>query len=402
MDLFKGISLGGIGQEGGRLSRRGFLAGACCVAASPVLTPVTFAAMPGDNRFVTIILRGAMDGLDLVQPYGDPAYAALRPKLGMTPDTGLLDLDGFYGLNPAASALLPLFQAGELAFVHAVSTPYRDQRSHFDGQDILETGGMAKEQKTGWLNRTLASIPRSDSRRAIDINTSMELILTGPNSSDSWSSQSDLALADDEIAFLDRLYAGDPAFAKVMEEAKQTALSAAGAFSGDEKRGAGIADMAQLAGGMLRKDYRIASFSINGWDTHVGQRNQFAKAAGELATAITTLKQALGDAWKNTVVLAMTEFGRTARENGTNGTDHGTGGLAVLAGGAVPGGKVLSRWPGLAEDKLLDQRDLMPTGDIREIAAAMLYKQFNISPNTLTTKVFPGLSFDTSSVYLKG
>lgn len=213
-------------QHGFPLSRRGFLAGACCAAGASIITPVSFAAMPGDNRFVTIILRGAMDGLDFVQPYGDPAYAALRPKLGLRPDTGLIDLDGFFGLNPAASALMPLWQAGELSFVHAVSTPYRDQRSHFDGQDMLETGGNGKGERTGWLNRTLAVIPRSNARKAIDINTSMELILSGPNEADSWSSQSNFALAEDEIAFLDRLYAGDPAFAKAMEEAKKTDISA--------------------------------------------------------------------------------------------------------------------------------------------------------------------------------
>jgi uncharacterized protein (DUF1501 family) len=385
-----------------RLSRRGFLAGACCAAAAPVMTPVSFAAAPGDNRFVTIVLRGAMDGLDLVQPYGDPAFAALRPKLAQTPDTGLIDLDGFFGLHPAASALMPLWKAGQLSFVHAVSTPYRNQRSHFDGQDILESGGADKSQKTGWLNRALAVIPRSDARRAIDISTSMELILTGPNRADSWSSQSNFSLAEDEIAFLDRLYAGDPAFAQAFDEAKKTDIES-DLLYGDEKRGGGTADMAKLAGGMLREEYRVASFSINGWDTHVGQAANFAKAAGDLATAIVTLKDALGDdAWSKTVVMAMTEFGRTARENGTKGTDHGTGGLAVLAGGAVSGGKVLGEWPGLGDGRLLDERDLMPTGDVREIAAAMLYRQFDIRPGNLTAKVFPGLSFDESSVFLKG
>ena len=389
-------------QQNFLLSRRGFLASACCAAAAPILTPVTFAAMPGDNRFVTIVLRGAMDGLDLVQPYGDPAFAALRPKLGLTPQTGLLDLDGFFGLNPAASALMPLWQARELSFVHAVSTPYRDQRSHFDGQDMLETGGSDKAERTGWLNRALSAIPRSDARKAIDINTSMELILSGPSDVDSWSTQSNFALAEDEIAFLDRLYEGDDAFARAMQEAKKTDMSA-DALYGDAKRGAGIAEMARLAGGMLREEYRIASFSINGWDTHVGQKAQFKKAAGDLSTAITTLKASLGDeAWGKTVVLAITEFGRTARENGTNGTDHGTGGLAVLAGGAISGGKVLGQWPGLGDDHLLDRRDLMPTGDVREIAAAMLYRQFGIDPDNLTGKVFPGLAFDRSSIYLKG
>lgn len=392
----------GFGQSGFKLSRRGLLLGACCAAAVPMVTPMSFAAMPGDNRFVTIILRGAMDGLDFVQPYGDPAFAALRPKLGMTPDTGLLDLDGFFGLHPAASALMPLWQAKELSFVHAVSTPYRNQRSHFDGQDILETGGNDKSQKTGWLNRTLAVIPRSDSRKALDINSTMELILTGPSAADAWSSQTDLSLADDEIAFLRRLYSDDAPFAKAMQDALATDQSA-DSFYSDGRRGGGIADMATLAGGMLGKDYRIASFSINGWDTHVNQKMQFARAAGDLATAITALKASLGDdAWQKTVVLAMTEFGRTARENGTNGTDHGTGGLAILAGGAVPGGKVLGQWPGLSDDKLLDSRDLMPTGDVREIAAAMLYRQFGISPESLTSRVFPGLAFDTSSIFLNG
>lgn len=385
-----------------RLSRRGFLAGACCAAASPVMTPVTFAAAPGDNRFVTIVLRGAMDGLDLVQPYGDPAFAALRPKLGRTPETGLLDLDGFFGLHPAAAPLMPLWASRQLSFVHAVSTPYRNLRSHFDGQDILETGGIDKSQKSGWLNRALALIPRSDARRAIDISTSMELILTGPNRADNWSSRSNFTLAEDEIAFLDRLYAGDPAFARAFDEAKVTDMES-DLLYGDEKRGEGIADMAKLAGGMLRQDYRVASFSINGWDTHVSQSANFAKAAGDLATAIVTLKDTLGDdAWGKTIVLAMTEFGRTARENGTNGTDHGTGGLAVLAGGAVGGGKVMGDWPGLDDGRLLDERDLMPTGDVREVAAAMLYRQFDIRPANLTTKIFPGLEFDEGSLLLKG
>lgn len=384
------------------LSRRGFLAGACCAAAAPVITPVSFAAAPGDNRFVTIILRGAMDGLDLIQPHGDPAFAALRPKLALTPDAGLIDLDGFFGLNPAATALMPLWQAQELAFVHAVSTPYRNQRSHFDGQDILETGGNDKDQKTGWLNRTLAVIPQSGARTAIDINTSMDLILTGANKVASWSSQSNFALADDEIAFLERLYAHDAPFAAALDEARSTDESAQGLY-GDAKRGSGVADMARLAGGMLRGDYRIASFSINGWDTHVSQPAHFKKAVGDLSTAIVTLKSALGDeAWRKTVVLCITEFGRTARENGTGGTDHGTGGLSVLAGGAVAGGKVMGTWPGLGEDRLLDGRDLMPTGDVREVAAAMLYRQYGISPDILASKVFPGLSFDKGSAYLRG
>lgn len=385
------------------LSRRGFLASACCLAAAPIFTPVTFAAMPGDNRFVTIVLRGAMDGLDLVQPYGDPGFAALRPTLALTPDKGLIDLNGHFGLNPAAADLMPLWKAKELAFVHAVSTPYRDQRSHFDGQDMLESGGEhVAEERTGWLNRALAVIPRSDVRKAIDVNTSTELILTGPNNVDVWASDSNLGPAKDEMQFLMRLYAGDPAFAKAMDEAMR-ANSASMISEPSGQRGEKITDVAALAGNMLKGDYRIASFSITGWDTHVGQFGQFKRPVQDLARAITTLKATMGaDLWAKTVVLAMTEFGRTVRENGSAGTDHGTGGCAVLAGGAVDGGRILGRWPGIGDGALLDDRDLMPTADVRELAAAMLYRQFDVSAEDLTGKIFPGLSFDKGSQFLRG
>ena len=389
-------------SEGMLLSRRSFLATACCAAAVPVFSPVSFAAMPGDNRFVTIVLRGAMDGLDLVQPYGDPAFAALRPTLALTPDTGLIDLDGFFGLNPAAEPLMPLWQAKELSFVHAVSTPYRDARSHFDGQDMLESGAkVVQGERTGWLNRALSVIPRSSDRKAIDINTSMELILSGPNEADVWSSVSQITLPPDETAFFKRLYANDPDFSKVLAEALRTDMSADMLFQ-DEKRGQGIRDIAKLAGGMLREDYRIASFSVDGWDTHAGQKAQFARTLKDLTIAITSLKESLGgDVWKKTVIVAMTEFGRTVRENGTGGTDHGTGGVAMIAGGGIAGGRVLGQWPGLGDGKLLDDRDLMPTGDVREIAAAMLYRQFDVNVYALGSGVFPGLTFDRSSAYLK-
>ncbi|MGO6740305.1 DUF1501 domain-containing protein [Rhizobium leguminosarum] len=384
------------------LSRRGFLASACCLAAAPVFTPVTFAAMPGDNRFVTIVLRGAMDGLDLVQPYGDAGFAALRPTLALTPETGLLDLDGHFGLNPAAAELMPLWKSRELAFVHAVSTPYRDQRSHFDGQDMLESGGEhVAEEKTGWLNRALAVIPRSDARKAIDINTSTELILSGPNNVDVWASDSNLAPARDEMQFLARLYAGDPPFAEALAEATR-ADTASMVVEPEGQHGAKIADVAALAGNMLKGDYRIASFSITGWDTHIGQAGQFKRPVQDLAQAINTLKATLGpEIWSKTVVLAMTEFGRTVRQNGSAGTDHGTGGCALLSGGAINGGRILGRWPGIGDGQLLDDRDLMPTADLRELAAAMLYRQFDVSADDLTGKIFPGLGFDKGSQFLK-
>ena len=337
-----------------------------------------------------------------MQPYGDAAFAAFRPTLSLTPDTGLIDLDGHFGLHPAAAPLMPLWEAKELAFIHAVSTPYRDQRSHFDGQDMLESGGAAVHgERTGWLNRALSVIPRSTERRAIDINTSMELILSGPNEADVWATTSSMTMSADEIGFFKRLYANDPDFSRVLAEALRTDKAAEQLFE-DQKRGEGIRDVAKLAGGMLRAEHRIASFSVDGWDTHAGQKGQFARTLKDLTIALTTLKEALGpDIWAKTVVLAMTEFGRTARENGTGGTDHGTGGVAILAGGAIAGGRVLGTWPGLGEGRLLEDRDLMPTGDVREVAAAMLYRQFDVSIDALTTGIFPGLDFDRSSAFLK-
>lgn len=384
------------------LSRRAFLTSACCVAAAPLMTSMTLAAAPGDKRLITIILRGAMDGLHLVQPYEDTAFKLYRPTLAATPDNGLIDLDGFYGLNAYAKDLLPLWKRGELAFVQSVSTPYRDARSHFDGQDVLENGGVSVgEEKTGWLNRALSTIPSVHSRKAIDVNTSAELVLSGDNDVEVWSPRTDLAMKSDERSFFERLYKNDPQFAKAMADAAVTDFSA-DEFYANEKRGAKAADVARLAAGMLMQDYRIASFSITGWDTHAGQKAAFKAPAAELTTAILTIRDTLSPAvWKDTIVVAVTEFGRTVRENGSFGTDHGTGGLAVIAGGGIDGGKVIGKWPGLDESKLLNGRDLMPTGDVRELAAAMLYRQFDISPDSLTGSIFPGLDFDRSSVYLR-
>ncbi|HTO32465.1 MAG TPA: DUF1501 domain-containing protein [Pararhizobium sp.] len=384
------------------ISRRAFLTSACCAAAAPLMTSMTLAAAPGDKRLITIILRGAMDGLHLVQPYGDPLLRRYRPTLAMTPDTGLIDLDGFYGLNPHAKDLLPLWKRGELSFVQSVSTPYRDARSHFDGQDVLENGGISVgDEKTGWLNRALSTIPSASSRKAIDVNSSAELLLSGVNDVEVWSPRTDLAMQTDERNFFERLYRNDPPFAKAMADAGTTDFSADALYA-DVKRGARAADVARLAAGMLMQDYRIASFSITGWDTHAGQKNAFRAPAAELTTAIQTIRQTLSpDVWRQTIVVAITEFGRTVHENGSGGTDHGTGGMAVIAGGGIDGGKVIGRWPGLDEASLLNGRDLMPTGDVRELAAAMLHRQFDISPGSLTGTIFPGLDFNRSSIYLK-
>ncbi|MGQ3291864.1 MAG: DUF1501 domain-containing protein, partial [Shinella sp.] len=281
--------------------------------------------------------------------------------------------------------------------------PYRDGRSHFDGQDMLESGSAVQGERTGWLNRAIAVIPRPADRRAIDVTTTAELILSGQSPVDVWSARADLALAEDELAFFVRLYQNDLAFAAALQEATETDLLSDTIHDMQGKPRGGLAAVAKFAAGMLSADHRIASFSINGWDTHLSQSRIFQRPAMDLAAAIATLKANLSpEIWRKTAVLAITEFGRTARENGSFGTDHGTGGVAILAGGAVAGGKVYRDWPSLADGDLLDDRDLRPTMDLRQIAAAMLRQQFGISTSDLESSVFPGLVVDKRPAFLRG
>ncbi len=368
------------------LTRRTLLASACSAAASPLLTPVVFAATPGENRLVVIVLRGAMDGIGSVVPYGDNRLPELRPTLATA--VGMADLDGFYGLHPHFAGLQPLWQSGELGFVHAVSTPYRDKRSHFDGQDALENGtgamdGQMTGGRDGWLNRAIARIPGASAETAIAIGQSRLLLMEGGAPVGSWSPATEFALAEDERGLLARLYADDPLFRAAFEGA--SGFSEMGRAVPRENGRA----LAEFAVERLNGPARIAAFSLGGWDTHRGQDNAIKNPARQLAEAITTLKAGLGANWERTAVVAVTEFGRTARENGSRGTDHGTGGAMVVAGGALRGSKVHGRWPGL--DNLYEDRDLMPTGDLRAWAGYTLHALFGISAVDVEREVFPGV-----------
>lgn len=372
------------------LSRRSFLTAACSAAAWPLVTPVVLAAAPGENRLVVIVLRGGMDGLGVVQPYGDPNWTALRPRLAAPPGEGLADLDGFFGLAAPFAPLLPLWKTGELGFAHAVSTPYRHRRSHFDGQDLLENGGSdAGGQMTpardGWLNRAIGLIPGATPETAMAVGRDRLLLLSGTAPAGSWSPSSALTLADDERQMLSRLYEGDPLFARALEGAE--ALSGAGGQGGRETGAA----LAAFAADQLNGRARIAAFSLGGWDTHRAQNRALAAPARQLCDAVLALKDGLGANWRQTAVLAVTEFGRTARENGSEGTDHGTGGAMLIAGGAVRGGRVLGRWPGLGEGALFEDRDLMPTDDVRRHCAWTLAGLFGLPRSSLERDVFPGL-----------
>ena len=381
------------------MQRRKFLltgaALGCSAAASPLLTPIAFAQGPWENRLVVIILRGAMDGLDAVQPYGDPDFAGLRPSLAGV--GGLTDLDGYHALHPGLAPLLPLWQAQQLGFVHAVSTPYRDKRSHFDGQDILEAGtpGLTSEgARDGWLNRMLQTMPGLSAETAYAIGREQMLILSGAAPAARWSPDARMQLSPQARSLLALVQQDDPLFRAATEDAVMIVDDLAAEVSDDMTETALRGDhvkLAQFAASRLRSDTRIASFSIGGWDTHNRQAAGLSRALSRLSDTLLTLQTELGPVWGQTAVICMTEFGRTARENGTVGTDHGTGGAMILAGGAVRGGRVVADWPGLSDADLYAGRDLMPTRDVRAHAGWVMRGLFGLDAGLIEQAVFPGL-----------
>jgi uncharacterized protein (DUF1501 family) len=377
------------------MDRRRFLASGlmigCSAAASPLMTPIAFAQAPGDARLVVIILRGALDGLDAVPPLGDPAYAALRPTLSQQ---GATQVAEFWGLHPALAPLMPLWEAGEFGAVHAVSTPYRDRRSHFDGQDILEAGTVdigGAPEGDGWLNRLLATVPGVTAETAWAIGTERLLILSGATPISRWSPESRLTLSPQARLLLEAVYAGDPLFNAAAEGAFRIVDELAAEGVGADTDGAYHLRLGEFAASRLRGDSRIASFSLGGWDTHANQDRGLTRALGTLAGTLLALRDGLGPIWGQTAVLCVTEFGRTARENGTQGTDHGTGGAMLFAGGALRGGRVLADWPGLADGVLYADRDLMPTRDLRAHVAWVMRGLYGLPRDVLERAVFPGL-----------
>lgn len=388
------------------MDRRTFLSTiGCSLAASPLLAPIALASAPGDNRLVVIILRGAMDGIDAFRPLGDPDYAALRPDLN---DGKAIDLNGFWGIHPALEKLLPLWKAGEMGVVPSVSTPYRDKRSHFDGQDMLEAGGKALDGSIndGWLNRLMQTMLGAQPDLAYAIGREQMQILSGSAQIARWSPEARLNISPQAERLLELVLHEDPLFQVASEQAiaiaSQVGLEREADATAQENMAAdpmmgGVANngqhiqIAQFATARLRGDARIASFSINGWDTHLNQKAGISRALGRLADTILTLRSGLGNDWSKTAILCITEFGRTARQNGTKGTDHGTGGALLYAGGAMRGGQFAGQWPGLSEANLYDRQDIMPTADIRATAAWIMHGLFGTDKTTLETTVFPGL-----------
>ncbi|WP_096788032.1 DUF1501 domain-containing protein [Rhodobacter sp. CZR27] len=387
-----------------RIFLQGLTALGCSAAAHPLITTMTLAgdaATLGENRLVVVVLRGAMDGLDVVRPFEDPLLATYRPTLAR--GNGLALSQGF-ALHPALGGLSDLWQRGELGFVHAVSTPYRDKRSHFDGQDLLEAGtspdvprGTARD---GWLNRMLQAVPGLRAETAWAVGRDPLPVIEGMAPVRSWSPDLRLDLSAQNRRLLGELYHDDPLFRDVAAEALELAAAIPGAAEGGARgrkgkgKGNPFADIDGLAGfaaERLRGEARIAAFSLSGWDTHRSQARSILKPLSQLERLLLRLRDGLGPAWERTAVLAMTEFGRTARENGSGGTDHGTAGAMLVAGGAVRGGQVMGRWPGLGDAALYAGRDLMPTSDVRAWAAWTMRALYGFDRGLLEGSVFPGL-----------
>ncbi|HEY0106588.1 MAG TPA: DUF1501 domain-containing protein [Rhizomicrobium sp.] len=353
------------------------------------LPRATLAAADTDKRLVVVILRGAMDGLSAVPATGDPDFERARNGLAYG---GALKLDATFALHPNLAGMKQLYDAGELTVIHAVATAYRD-RSHFDGQNLLENGSERPYGlDTGWLNRALAQMPPSAKPLGVALDAHMPLILRGPAQVTSWAPSFLVPPDRDTAQRLAALYGEtDPKLAQDFASAQAANGVAAGTqVAAGYQAFAGL--MTAAAKFLAASDgERIAMVEIGGWDTHVNQAGPFGPLSTNLVAldrGIAALKTGLGPAWQDTAVLVVTEFGRTVAMNGTQGTDHGTAGAAFLAGGAVRGGRVIADWPGLKPADLFQDRDLKPTIDFRAIATGVLRDHVGLHEGQLAL-VFP-------------
>jgi uncharacterized protein (DUF1501 family) len=416
------------------LTRRSLLGGGAASLAMWSMLPKAALAGTRDPRLLTVVLRGGLDGLSLAAPVGDPDYQKLRQHIAMAaPGQGAgtgLPLDNLFALNPNLPFLHSLYEKKEALIVHAVHTSYRE-RSHFDGQDVLESGlpGVAKAEQ-GWLNRALAGLPSAGTvnPKGLSIGPVVPLVMRGKAEVLSWIPKIyNLPLRDSTVARLMDLYAHtDPALAKALAagmDIHRVAEAGAAASAAAPVPTPAQPETIQMAGGgtmtmpqqpaqpnaALFREFteaaeaaakflaaadgpRIGALSYNGWDTHANEgviQGQLGNRLAGLDAAIKALADGLGAAWKDTVVLIVTEFGRTARVNGTSGTDHGMATCALVVGGAVKGGRMLADWPGLADANLYEARDLKPTRDLRTVMKGILRDHLGVPEGALGEMVFP-------------
>jgi uncharacterized protein (DUF1501 family) len=390
-------------------SRRQLLHAALAGAAGTTLGPWSSlslaasaaTASPGSNRFVLLILRGGMDGLVAVPALGDPAFAEARGPLAQF-GSAPLPLDNTFALHPLLPQLHNLYGSGELAVIHATGLPYRE-RSHFDAQQLLESGGSKPhELNSGWLGRALAaSAGASGSLKGVALETAVPLVLRGPVGVDTWAPSSLPDPAPDLVQRLETMYRSDPALAQALQRAKALRdVPGMGAnpqaMGGPQAAGRRAAvTLATKASEFLQRGTQVAVMELGGWDSHINAANPNGALANTLRTLDATLA-ALKDGlsangtWGRTVVLVATEFGREVAVNGNGGTDHGTGGAAFVLGGAVRGGRVIADWPGLARKDRFEGRDLRVTTDLRAVVRTVLAEHLRVPRAALDTSVLPG------------
>lgn len=373
------------------INRRSMLAGSLVLGSATLALPrMVFARTAGSRNLLFMLLRGAADGLAMLAPVGDPGFAALRERT--LPDyTAARRAQGFFAIHPALDQVGAAYERGEAVFVHAAATAYRE-RSHFDGQNLLETGGTQPYGlKDGWLNRlvTLAGEAHGAPPRALAIAPTMPLALRGSAPASSYAPSALPQASGDFMDRVARLYAGDGQLRALWAQAMETRAMAEGSDAGNlrDAKTAG-----ELAASLMREEEgaRIAMIELGGWDSHANQPVQFARSARQLDALLGAYWAAMGSAWDRTLVLVATEFGRTARFNGTNGTDHGTAGAAIAMGGAVAGRRVIADWPGLGERALHEGRDLAATTALESMLAGAAAEHFALDPKTAMARLFPG------------
>ena len=376
-------------------SRRSVLSLGAGLGLTFLAAPVLADSMLGKRKLVVIVCRGAMDGLSVSPPVGDSDYAALRGPIAIPADK-VLKLDADFGLHPKLTTIYGLTQIGQARIAPAVAIPERI-RSHFEAQDLLESGGPhLYDVTTGWLNRALSATSRDGKVTAISVGPEEPLILRGPAPVQSWSpggkGPADLARV---ATTLQDLYKGDPVLGPALASGLQTEAAALALNGGQALNGRDARALAVTAGRFVASEGgpSIAVLSLDGFDTHAGQgaaEGQLANRLKALDDVISGLKEGLGPSWSQTAVVAATEFGRTAHVNGTGGTDHGTASTLILAGGALKSGGLIGDWPTLQQAKLFENRDLAPTLDVRQVFKGLLQDHLGVERAALDTKVFPG------------
>ena len=355
------------------------------------------------NRLVFIILRGGMDGLTPVPAVGDPAFAEARGVLGSF-SQALLPLQGPFALHPLLPQMHAMYTGGELAVLHAVGLPYRE-RSHFDAQQVLESGGSRPyELATGWLGRALLH-SSAGPLRAMALETAVPLVLRGPGDVDTWAPSVLPEPTMDLVTRLELMYRQDPALAQALARARglrdepgmaaNAAMAGAGSAGAGAGRNAAVVALAVKAAEFLQRGSQVAVLEIGGWDSHTNQAAPAGATSNNLRTldaTLAALRNGLQDngTWSRTAVLVATEFGREVAVNGNQGTDHGTGGAAFVLGGAVKGGQVISDWPGLSKKERFEGRDLRVTTDLRAALRPLLADHLRVATAALDATVLPG------------